>query len=179
MTDTNLDFSMASVPDDWHSAAVDGPETDYTPLSANSKRRLRIAPSQERVDLVTGSIAAISMTFVAAVLWFALETRGHIVSPWLAVGMGALVGFAVRLGGTRANPEVRATLAVIVYLIGLLITIFFIERFEYILTYGFAPDFNATEGVFVRDRFTDPQTVAAWAMGVVVAVQVSYLTAKR
>ncbi len=170
---------MASVPDDWRSAAEDGPEQDFSPLQNSGKRKLRIAPAAEKVDLVTGTIAAISMTFVAAVLWFALETRGHIVSPWLAVGMGALVAVAVRLGGTRANPEVRATLAVIVYLIGLLITIFFIERFDYILTYGFAPDFDATEGVFVRDRFTDPQTVAAWAMGVVVAVQVSYLTRKR
>lgn len=179
MTDSALDFSMQNVPDDWRSAAEDGPEQDYAPLNTNGKRKFKIAPSSERVDLVTASIAGISVTFVASVLWFALETRGHLVSPWSAVGFAVLTALAVRLGGTRADPEIRATLSVIIYLIGLLATIFFIERFDYLLTFGVSPDLDATESVFVRDRFTDPMTVLAWVAGVVTTVQVSYWTRKR
>ncbi len=179
MTNTSLDFSMGSVPDSWHDAAVDGPEMDYSPLNSAKKKRLRVAPSLEQVDMVTASIAAIAMSFVGGVLWFALETRGHVDSPWLAVALGALVAAAIRLGGGRANPEMRATLAVVFYLVTLLVSIYFVERFDYILTYGSAPGLNATENAFVRDRFTDPETVLAWVAGLVVAIQVSYMTRRR
>ncbi len=181
MTDSALDFSMQNVPEGWHEAASDGPEQDYAPLNASSrgKKKLKIAPAAEKVDLVTASIAGIAVSFAGSVLWYGLETRGHFVSPWTAIGFAILTAIAVRLGGTRADPEIRATLSVIIYLIGLLATIFFIERFDYLLTFGESPGLEATEDVFIRDRFTDPMTVAAWAVGVVVAAQVSYSTRRR
>lgn len=176
-TNDTLDFSMKNVPSEWHEAAHEAPESDGQPL--RHKRVLAVIPTFERADLLTGTIAAIAMSVVAGVAWFAMETRGHLVTPWLAIPLALLMAVAVRLGCGRPEPEVRATLATIFYLLALFGTIYMIERYDFILTYGYTPDLTAAENALVRDRLTQPETVLAWVTGLLIVVQTSYLSRRR
>ncbi len=175
--DTTLDFSMTSVPDEWHDAATEAPESDAKPI--RRKRALAVIPSMDRADLVTGSIAAIGMAVVGGVAWFAIETRDHATTPWMAVGLAILMAIAVRLGCGRPEPEIRATLATIFYMLALFGTVYMIERYDFVLTYGYAPDLASAENALVRDRLTSPETVIAWVVGLLVVIQMSYFSRRR
>lgn len=176
-TQTNMDFSMRSVPEEWHEAADEAPETDNGPL--RNRRSLAVMPRGEQVDLVTSFIAAITMSVVAGTSWYLFETRGVTSSPLLAVLLAALIALSVRLGGGAADPEVRATISGVFYMAAIIVGTYFIERYDFRLTYGITPDLTASQEAVVRDRLSQPEVVIAWTAGLVLAMQLSYWTAKR
>lgn len=176
-TKKDLNFSLRNVPDTWEEAALEGPQGDDAPL--RRKRVVGKLPQRYEMDAMTAFIAGASMTIVAGAAWYFLEIDGAVVSPWLAVMMGMLIAVAVRLGAGQDHPEVRASLSVIFYLVGVFTVAYMIERHQFISLYGPEASIAGGERGLVRDRLTEPLTLAAWACGLVVAAQTSYLFKRR
>lgn len=176
-TETLYDFSMDSVPDAWRSAADDAPEVDQSPLKR--KRSMLVMPSGEKLDLTTALISALALSVASGTTWYLFETRYLSNSPWLAVLVALIVTLAVRLGGTSADRELRATMSSVFFMATVMTTVYFIERTEFRAAYGENPDLAESELAFVRDRLSEPEVVLSWVAGLVLCMQVSYLTAKR
>ncbi|MGH1501943.1 MAG: hypothetical protein ACRBI6_00170 [Acidimicrobiales bacterium] len=176
-TETTYDFSMGSVPDSWHDAADEAPEHDLSPL--RKKRSMLVMPAGEKLDMTTAFIAGGTLAFLSGLAWYLFETRYITGTPLLAVVSAIVIALAVRLGGTAAEREVRATIASVFYMVTVLLTVYMIERTEFRAAYGVSPDLVQSEQAFVRDRLTEPDTVLAWVAGLVLCMQISYLTGRR
>ena len=176
-TDAAFDFDIRSAPETWKEAAVDAPEGDANPL-----RRRRVVgdlPIRYEIDTVTASLSAMIVSIVAGTAWYMVEVENALNSPWVSVVLGALIAVAVRLGAGPHLPEIRATLAVIFYIVTVLAVAYMVERTQFIAIYGNEAAIAGGERGLVRDRLTEPQTVAAWTLGLLTATQVSYLLRKR
>ncbi len=171
------DFSMQTVPDSWRDAEGDAPDADATPIT--KKKTLAVVPDADPPDMITGTIAALSMSFVCGAAWYAVETQRVLVTPWLAVFCGLFIGIAVRLGMGARHADVRATLSLIFYVMTIAATSYMIERFDWVQLYGSAPNLRQSETELVRDRLTEPTTVIAWLIGAVATVQIGYLLRER
>jgi hypothetical protein len=172
-TRTELNFSLRNVPDTWNEAAAEAPEGDNAPL--RRKRIVGQLPQRYEVDVLTATIAGLSLAVISGVTWYLLETRGAMTSPWIAVAMGVVIAMAVRLGAGRNHPEVRATISVILYLSGVFIVAYLIERHQFVRLYGGEASIAGGERGLVRDRLTQPLTLLAWSLGLFVSVQLSYI----
>lgn len=176
-TETMYDFSMDSVPASWQSAADEAPEGDHGPL--RKKRSMAVMPNGAKIDMTTALIAGLLVSTLTGVTWYLLETRYVTSTPWLGVVAAVFVALAVRLGGTSADREVRALLSSIFYMLTVMGTVYAIERAEFRAAYGSNPNLDEAEVAFIRDRLTDPEIVVSWVAGLVLCMQISYLTAKR
>ncbi len=176
-TETSYDFSMNSVPDSWHEAADEAPAPDPKPLY--KKKSLAVMPIGDKVDLTTAFIASVVMSVLTGVTWYLFETRRVTDSPWLALAVGVFIALAVRLGGTAAEPDIRATVSAVFYLATVLTTVYMIERHDFRLLYTVSPGLKESESALVRDRLTEPTVIFAWVLGLVTTMQLSYWTGRR
>lgn len=172
-TTTSFDFSVRTAPDEWNTAAADAPEGDEKPLYR--KRVVGDLPVRYEFDALTSSIAALAVSIAVGVSWYVLEINNALRTPWVAVILGIIIAIAVRLGAGPHVPEARATLSVIFYLGTLLTVAYMIERYQFIAVYGSEASIAGGERGLVRDRLTQPGTVAAWALGLLATIQSSYL----
>ena len=170
-------FSVRTVPESWVEAQADSGTTDTKPLPA--KRAVGMVPIGTQADVLTGSLAALAVSVVTGIAWFAFESQDVFDSPWLAVIAGVLIAVAVRLGVGADHSDVRATLSLIFYIITLFGVAYFVERYDYVRVYGQAPGFQEAQTELVRDRLTEPETMIAWAIGVVANLQTGYLLRRR
>ncbi len=177
MSNTVFDFSVDSVPDSWRDAEIDAPELDAN--MPRSRRSVSIPSALDRIDIMTSVIAALATSTVTGVAWYMFETRNVSDSPLLALVAGLVIALAVRLGGGKGDPDVRASIAFIFYMATVLITAYMIERFDYQITYRETPNISQTEYWIVRDRISQPLVVLGWAGGLVLSTQISYITRKR
>lgn len=176
-TKTEFDFSIRNVPDAWNDAAEEGPEGDAVPL--RRKRVVGQIPHHYDLDLLTACLAGMSMAIVAGTSWYFLEIRNAVTTPWLAMVLGLLIAMAVRLGAGEHHAEVRATISVIFYIATIFTVAYMVERYQFVSLYGNDAVMAGSERGLVRDRLTEPVTLAAWSIGVLVTMQASYLLRKR
>lgn len=176
-TTTSFDFSVRTAPNEWSDAAADAPEGDEKPLYR--KRVVGDLPHRYEFDAVTSSISALAISIAVGVSWYVLEINEALQTPWIAVLLGLLIAVAVRLGAGPHVPEARATLSVIFYIGTLLVVAYMIERYQFVAIYGSEASIAGGERGLVRDRLTQPSTVAAWAIGLLATIQASYLLRKR
>lgn len=172
-----FDFSIQNVPDTWRAAEGDAPVSDRRPL--RQVRQGSIRTLTERVDIMTATIAALAVSVATGVTWFLFETRGVTESPLVALFVGLAISLAVRLGGGKGDPDIRATIAFVFYLSTVLITAYLIERHDFQITYRETPNREQTEYWLVRDRLTEPIVLLGWAAGLVLSTQISYITRQR
>lgn len=176
-TTTTFDFSVRTAPNEWSDAAADAPESDEKPLYR--KRVVGDLPHRYEFDGVTSSISALAISIAVGVSWYVLEINNALQTPWISVILGLLIAVAVRLGAGPHVPEARATLSVIFYIATLLTVAYMIERYQFVAVYGTDASIAGGERGLVRDRLTQPGTVAAWAIGLLTTIQASYLLRKR
>ncbi len=177
MSDTTFDFDIQTVPDSWKDAEGEAPEMDTR--APRSRRTVSVPAAIDRIDVMTAVIAALSVSTATGVTWFLFETRGVPESPLLALFVGLFIALAVRLGGGKGDPDIRATISFIFYLATVLITAYLIERHDFQITYRETPNVSQTEYWIVRDRLSQPLVVLGWAAGLVLSTQVSYITRRR
>jgi hypothetical protein len=176
-TRSTYDFGLRTAPDHWQEAALEAPEGDPTPL--RRKRHVGTLPVSNQMDFVTSFLAALCMAAVCGTAWYLIETNHAVRYPWLAVALGALLAVAVRLGGGRDHAETRAVMSVVFYLATLLIVAYLVERWYHIALWGPGSTLVGGERGLVRHRLTEPVTLAAWCLGLVATVQLSYLLRRR
>lgn len=173
MTDIDsTKFSMKSVPDSWVEAQHEAGGFDNSPLKHN--RAVSIVPIRQDADALTGSVGALAMSVITGLCWYLYESRDIVSSPWLAIPVGMLIAVAVRLGSGGNHSDVRATIALIFYILTVFITAFFIESRDFLLVFGERPGFYELQTELVRDRLTQPTTMVAWVAGVFATLQTGF-----
>lgn len=171
-----MDFGLQTVPDRWFDAAAESGQMDFTPLSR--PRPSHPIPSGARADGFAAVLAGMSMCMVAGVCWFLLELEGTMSSPWLVVGLGALVGAAVRLGAGPHDPAMRGMVALILYLVTTVVVSFLIVRYD-LRNLDSTLTLAAEERLFLRRRVYEPSYALATAAGAILAVRTNYLWSRR
>lgn len=170
-------FSVRTVPQEWLDAEETHGPKDTKPLP--SKRMVKTVPIGTEADVITGTLAALAMSVVAGVIWYAFESQDVLQTPWAAIPVGVLIAVGVRLGSGADHSDVRATISVIFYTLTVFVVAYFIERYDYIKVYGEPPGFAEAQTELVRDRFTRPEVVVGWALGMLAVVQTGYLLRRR
>jgi hypothetical protein len=176
-TEQDLDFSVDSIPESWHEAAVEAPKAERRPLRAAGP--VELLPTGISADLATASLAGLAMSIVAGYAWYELATAAGLTSPWVAVGLGVVVAVAVRLGGGAHDPQSRAVLSLLLYLATWSIVMFGISRYLFADLYGSSPSLVEYEQAFLHSRLAEPPAIVAWVAGAVASVKVSYLLRRR
>lgn len=178
MSDINsTTFSVRTVPDSWVEAQTEAGGVDNTPLKKD--RPVNVVPIRQDADVLTGSVAALAISVISGVFWYLYETGDVGSSPWIAVPVGMFIAVAVRLGTGSDYSDVRATIALIFYILTVFGTAFFIESHDYRLVFGERPDFSELQTELVRDRLTRPMTMLAWLVGVFATLQTGFALNRR
>ena len=177
---TNIDstsFSLKTVPDTWVEAQEEAGGVDNTPIKKD--RAVNVVPLREEADAITGVVAAFCMSVITGTCWYLYEINDVMTTPWLAIPVGVLIAVAVRLGSGADHSDVRATIALIFYILTVFITAFFIESHDYQLVFGRRPGFDALQTELVRDRLTQPATMLGWLVGVFAVVQTGFALSNK
>ena len=170
-------FSVRTVPDSWVDAQEESGTPDPNPLPA--KRAVGVVPIRGDADVLTGGLAGLAMAVVVGASWYAFESQDVVESPWLAIPVGILIALAVRLGSGADHSDVRATVSLMFYFVTVFGVAYFVEAYDYRQLYNANPDFAASQTELVRDRLTEPETMLAWAIGLLATLQTGYLLRRR
>jgi hypothetical protein len=177
---TNIDstsFSLKTVPDTWVEAQEEAGGIDNTPIKNN--RAVNVVPFRDEADAITGIVAAFCMSVITGTCWYLYEIEDVLTTPWLAIPVGVLIAVAVRLGSGPDHGDVRATIALIFYILTVFITAFFIESHDYQLVFGRRPGFADLQTELVRDRLTQPATMIGWIVGVFAVLQTGFALSNK
>lgn len=177
---TNIDstsFSLKTVPDTWVEAQSEAGGADNTPMKKD--RAVNVVPLREEADAITGVVAAFCMSVMTGTCWYLYEINDVLTTPWLAIPVGVLIAVAVRLGSGADHSDVRATIALIFYILTVFVTAFFIESHDYELVFGRSPGFDELQTELVRDRLTQPATMIGWIAGLFAVLQTGLALSNR
>ena len=176
MSDSNLDFSVRSVPDSWTAAADEAPKpSEDRRLRQPGFRRL---PTGSRPDLVTGTLTGIAMTVIAGAAWYLNSVNAVFTGRWvvfiLSVLLGVLIAVAVRLGAGPAGPEQRVGVGAALYVIAVLGIAFAVSREQFTALNRRSPTFGQVEDLVTTFYLNDIVTVAAWILGFAVMAYTTF-----
>ena len=169
------DFSSQSVPESWTEAAGEAPQTD--PFAGG------IAPGDGPMRVVRGGgmdlSAAIPGTmaalFVIGTMWVLLHGAG-VDTPWYAIALGVTAALTVRATAGPRNPGFRGLLAGVMYLVALSVITAITVSMTYADLYGAWPSLAQFEDHLIYVEVRQADSVAAWAVGGILALASSRLT---
>lgn len=167
-----FDFSLRTVPDRWFDASRESGQEDVAPVLMP---RTRVpVPHGQHADPVVATLGGLAMAVVAGASWFMLEQEGRITTAWVLVLVAALIGLSVRIAGGPYDPGLRATIAVMLYLVTALVVSFLVVRDQLLRA---DPDLSLSfqEEMFVRNRVLEIDHAAATLVGIWVAVRAACL----
>ncbi len=168
-----LDLSMNRVPNDWVQAQMVSPlgTGDAKPLSGTA--RFSTIPTTYESPFIP-NVAALGASLLAGTAWFLIEVFGVSRGPWIAVAVGAFIGFAVRLPGV-GDRSYRAMVSVAAYLLTVLAVLILVTHRDLSTIYGSSYDFQEYEDTLIRTRFRSGIHLLAYAAGAMVAAKVGSL----
>lgn len=73
-------------------------------------------PQEEKSSLVLGIIAGLLAAIIAGIVWAIITELTHFQIGWMAIGVGILVGFAVRFAGQGSSIAYGVTGAILALL---------------------------------------------------------------
>ena len=118
-----------------------------TPMPS-SQQRPPLGASKPESNLALGTLAGIGAAIVGAGIWAAITALTSFQIGWMAIGVGFLVGFAVRLVGKGTEPVfgvVGALLALVGCALGNLLTYAWFIAADQGIPYGeFLSSMNVT-----------------------------------
>lgn len=171
MSDGKLNFSVRNVPDSWHAAAEDAPQSDDTAADVSARTRHRM-PTGTRPDLVTGALSGLAMTIVAGVAWYLNDINAKFISGLavlvFSIAFGALIAVAVRIGAGPAGPDMRVGIGAALYLAGLFLLAFFVSREQFSALNRRSPSFSEVETLATDLYFGQVTTLMAWVVGLAI-----------
>ncbi len=178
MTPIETNYSMRSAPESWMEAA-EAADIAHDPTPLGRKRVMAEVPVREQPDMVSGTIFGIIASLVGGWIWYHYEVETTTQFAWFAPVLGTGIAVAVRAASGNRHNDVRATLSAVLYLCTVLAVAYMVERTQFIRTYGNSAEFFNSNTALLRHRITEPTTISFWLLGLIAAIQVSYMLGKR
>lgn len=166
----HTDFSTETIPDSWSEAAGHAPDGDGKALAKMA--RLTTPMAQGSVDLFTACLGTAAVSIVAGYGWYQLQKSG-VVTPWIAVALGAVIALSVRLGGGRDDAQTRGMVSLLFYVATASTVFYLVARGNYLDLYGTTPSLKEIENELLHSRLTDPLAIVAWFGGAAASVWIS------
>ena len=111
-----------------------GSETARQPALSAAEIKLALQALRSEQNLVAGALAGLAAALVGAAIWAIVTALTHYQIGFMAIGVGLLVGFAVRAAGKGIDPVfgvVGAALALLGCVLGnLLMVLYFLADKE-------------------------------------------------
>lgn len=108
-----LTVESDSVPDDVDLASIDAAEEAPESVLTEQQAAMLMQTLREEQNLLMGSLSGLLAAIVGAGVWAAVTVATEFQIGWMAVGIGFLVGYAMRLAGKGIAPVFGAVSAVL------------------------------------------------------------------
>lgn len=171
-TKQDLDFSTTKAPESWFEAAAEAPQGPRRMLRHSG---ITIMPVGHAFDLFSACLLALTAGGLFGVAWYVADISEVLVSPWPALGLGAILALVIRFGAGRHERETRAALAAAFYLLTLAVVVLLQARHAYVGIYGSAGSFSVFEHELLHTRLSDPWNITAWLGGLLLTMKLSLM----
>ncbi len=167
-----FNMSMDHVPQGWVEAQQASPLANTEMAQIERNTRFQSLPTRHQSPFIP-NVIAMAAAFITGATWYFAEILNLYRGPWSTVGIGVVIGLAVRLSGMN-QPPYRAFLALSSYLLTVLIVLILITRRDLSALYGGGYGLREYEEALMRTRVRDALRLATFALGAILATQVAY-----
>lgn len=171
------DLSVKHLPESWLQAEVDSPTNQNVTSLTVSERKL-IMPTGQRTSPLNVFLSAVLGAFVFGLAWYLLSWFGAYTGPWTAVAVGVAIALIVRIACGPGDIPVRALSSLLAYLTAVIVVLVALTWNDVTGIYG-SVEFGTYEEFLVQNHVKQLDRVAAYALGALASVQVSYLLRHR